>query len=150
MSESETTPPSDAAQPEATEATDWKAEARKWEARAKSNLSELEQSRSALSATEAAAQQAAKALEEREAELANISAVRTKEALLVDAGLPRDLAANVVGDDEDAWKASVERFVSLREGARNERLPDPAQSVEATVADPKQDAAAFFNALLRK
>ena len=129
MSESENpTVENQSAEPAQQDGTDWKAEARKWEARAKANLSELEQARTSLTSAEAAAQQAQQAASEREAQLAQVSALRSKEALLVDAGLPRDLADNIVGDDEDAWKASVERFAALRGEVRQERTPDPAQA----------------------
>lgn len=124
------------AESQAQDATDWKAEARKWEARAKSNLSDLEQTRSALATTETAAQQAQRIAEEREAELHKVTALRAKEALLVDAGLPRDLAPNVVGDDEEAWQASVERFASLRAPSTSDRRPDPAQAASVET-DPR-------------
>lgn len=120
-------------EPAQQDGTDWKAEARKLEARAKANLSELEQARTSLTSAEAAAQQAQQAASEREAQLAQVSALRSKEALLVDAGLPRDLADNIVGDDEDAWKASVERFAALRGEVRQERTPDPAQTAEPQI-----------------
>ena len=120
-------------EPAQQDGTDWKAEARKWEARAKANLSELEQARTSLTSAEAAAQQAQQAASEREAQLAQVSALRSKEALLVDAGLPRDLADNIVGDDEDAWKASVERCAALRGEVRQERTPDPAQTAEPQI-----------------
>ena len=134
MSESENpTVENQSAEPAQQDGTDWKAEARKWEARAKANLSELEQARTSLTSAEAAAQQAQQAASEREAQLAQVSALRSKEALLVDAGLPRDLADNIVGDDEDAWKASVERFAALRGEVRQERTPDPAQTAEPQI-----------------
>lgn len=151
MSESENpTAENQSAEPAQQDGTDWKAEARKWEARAKANLSELEQARTSLTSAEAAAQQAQQAASELEAQLAQVSALRSKEALLVDAGLPRDLADNIVGDDEDAWKASVERFAALRGEVRQERMPDPAQQATNAPDDPNKEAAAFFDALLRK
>lgn len=145
MSESENpTAENQSTDPAQQDGTDWKAEARKWEARAKANLSELEQARTSLTSAEAAAQQAQQAASEREAQLAQVSALRSKEALLVDAGLPRDLADNIVGDDEDAWKASVERFAALRGEVRQERTPDPAQQADNITLSEDAAARAFF------
>ena len=123
--------------------TDWKAEARKWEARAKQNLSDLDQTRNDLNAAQTAAEEAKQAIEDRDRQIATVSALRTKEALLVDAGLPRDLADNVVGDDEQAWQASVERFAALRGSERAPRSPNPAQTAD-TPTPSKDDAARSF------
>ena len=77
---------------------------------------------------EAAAQSKDAALAEKDRELLAANTLRAKENLLVDAGLPRDLASNVVGDDEEAWKNDVQRFAALRGEVRQERTPDPAQA----------------------
>ena len=75
--------------------------------------------------------------EQRRAELEQVSTLRTKEALLVDAGLPRDLADLVNGSDEDALKTSVERLAALRgPGAAQDRRPDPAQAASVET-DPR-------------
>mgnify|MGYP006968054725 FL=1 len=75
--------------------------------------------------------------EQRRAELEQVSTLRTKEALLVDAGLPRDLADLVVGSDEDALKTSVERLAALRgPGVAQDRRPDPAQAASVET-DPR-------------
>ena len=75
--------------------------------------------------------------EQRRAELEQVSTLRAKEALLVDAGLPRDLADLVSGSDEDALKTSVERLAALRgPGAAQDRRPDPAQAASVET-DPR-------------
>lgn len=83
-------------------------------------------------------------VKQREKDYAELNTTRAKENLLIDAGLPRDLAANVTGDDEDAWKASVDRFTEIRGEASQERRPNPAQA--ANPPEQSQDAAArsFF------
>lgn len=75
------------------------------------------------------------AVKDREQQYASLSTLRTKENLLIDAGLPRDLAPSVVGDDEDAWKTTVERLSSLRGEASQERRPDPAQVAAPEIDD---------------
>ncbi len=69
----------------------------------------------------------------RESELSEFNTLRTKENLLIDAGLPRKFASQVVGDDEDAWNDSVQNLVELRGGASQERRPDPAQAAEPQI-----------------
>lgn len=79
---------------------------------------------------EKAAEVEAKATAEAQAlaKLAGFENLRTKENLLLDAGLPRDLAGNITGEDVEEWKTSVERFVALRGTGVQERRPDPAQA----------------------
>ncbi|PWH05200.1 hypothetical protein DEO23_14055 [Brachybacterium endophyticum] len=80
----------------------------------------------------------------KEQEYAELSTIRTKENLLIDAGLPRKYAPQVVGDDEEAWKSSVQSLAELRGEAPQERRLDPAQAADP--AEPSADAAAreFF------
>ena len=87
--------------------------------------------------SEQAVKDAQEAAEQRRAELEQVSTLRTKEALLVDAGLPRDLADLVNGSDEDALKTSVERLAALRgPGVAQDRRPDPAQAASVET-DPR-------------
>ena len=87
--------------------------------------------------SEQAVKDAQEVADQRRAELEQVSTLRTKEALLVDAGLPRDLADLVNGSDEDALKTSVERLAALRgPGAAQDRRPDPAQAASVET-DPR-------------
>lgn len=81
---------------------------------------------------------------ELEGKYSDLAALRGKETLLAEAGLPRDLAANITGDDEDAWKTSVERFSALRTQAGQERRPDPAQAATTPTPSPDDMARDFF------
>jgi len=74
-------------------------------------------------------------VKEKEREFSELSTLRTKENLLIDAGLPRKYAPQVIGDDEAAWNDSVKSLVELRGEAGQERRPDPAQ-----VAAPEESA----------
>ena len=69
----------------------------------------------------------------KESELYTLNTLRTKENLLIDAGLPRKYASQVVGDDEEAWKSSVDSLVELRGPATQDRRPDPAQAAEPQI-----------------
>lgn len=128
------------------EATDWKAESRKWEDRSKTNFTELEQARAALAESQAAARQAEEAAARYQSELTQQTALRTKESILLDAGLPRDLAVNLIGDDEETWKAQAANFAALRSGAPTERRPDPAQSAGAPHLTRDADPNAWLRA----
>lgn len=110
--------------------------------KADTSATELEETKAALQLSEEAAKTA-------EAEHAELSTLRSKEGLLLDAGLPRTLAANLVGETEDDWKASVETFTSLRGESKDttpEKKPDPAQSSDLNNTTPTEDAVAkaFF------
>ena len=133
-----------ARQEETPQATDWKAEARKWEDRSKANHAELEQARSALAAAEDAARRAQEQAGELEARVSQESTLRVKEHLLMDAGLPRDLASNIVGDDEEAWRGSVERFAALRAPSEPVRTQNPAQSGQSATPSDDEVGRAFF------
>lgn len=80
----------------------------------------------------------------KEQEFSELSVLRSKENLLIDAGLPRKYAAQVIGDDEAAWSESVNALSELRGAGSQERRPDPAQVAEP--AEPSADAVAaqFF------
>lgn len=80
----------------------------------------------------------------KEQEYASLNVLRSKENLLIDAGLPRKYAAQVIGDDEAAWNDSVNALAELRGAGSQERRPDPAQVAEP--AEPSDDAQAkqFF------
>lgn len=80
----------------------------------------------------------------REQELSQLTTLRAKENLLIDAGLPRDLAPSVVGDDEEAWKSTVERFAALRGEAAQERRPNPAQAATSPAPSADEAAKSFF------
>lgn len=84
------------------------------------------------------------AVKSKESELSELSTIRTKENLLIDAGLPRKYAPQVVGDDEEAWKNAVQSLAELRGEAPQERRLDPAQAADP--AEPSADAVAkqFF------
>lgn len=69
--------------------------------------------------------------------------LRAKEHLLVDAGLPRDLAQNLTGDEE-AWKNTVERFVALRGEVTQDRRPDPAQAAAPQLDEREVLAKSIF------
>lgn len=81
-------------------------------------------------------------------ELGKLTTVRTKESLLAEAGLPLTLAQNVIGDDEDALKASVDALVALRDSvsASQARRPDPAQSADNPEPSKTEKAAELFEA----
>lgn len=51
-----------------------------------------------------------------------------KETLALEAGLPRDFARFIVGDDEEAWKENATALAALRDGG-TPRV-DPAQSAQ--------------------
>lgn len=84
------------------------------------------------------------AVKAKEGEFSELTTLRTKENLLIDAGLPRKYAPQVVGDDEEAWTTSVQNLKELRGETSQERRPDPAQAADP--AEPSADAVAkqFF------
>lgn len=75
-------------------------------------------------------------------EFSELATLRTKELLLIDAGLDRSLATNISGETEEDWAADVQKFAALK-GSTPQRKPDPAQQG----AEPKGSegfAEAFF------
>lgn len=71
---------------------------------------------------------------EKDKDLTDLQTLRAKENLLIEEGLPRSLAENIPGDDEEAWKAQIEKFTSsLKTRERQARTPDPAQAAEPAV-----------------
>ena len=62
---------------------------------------------------------------------AELSNTRAKENLLIDAGLPRTLAANITGETEDDWAKSVKAFSDLKASGETPKR-DPAQSADNT------------------
>ena len=99
----------------------------------------------------ASAQSSVDALAAKEAELTTLQALRTKENLLLGAGIPAAFAANLTGDDEEAWKADIARLAELRGGAPQNYTPDPAQAAgNENDVDPQAEAAAFFEANMNR
>lgn len=82
-------------------------------------------------------------------ELNGLKVTRAKEDLLEQGGLPRSLSRYVIGEDEEAWKASVEDLASLR--GKHGHQPDPSQSDGADPAPPSRDdqARSFFDNIPR-
>lgn len=71
---------------------------------------------------------------EKDKDLTDLQTLRAKENLLIEEGLPRSLAENIPGDDEEAWAAQIEKFTSsLKTRERQARTPDPAQAAEPAV-----------------
>lgn len=80
-----------------------------------------------------------------EADHLALSALRQKENLLLDAGLDRKFAENVVGDTPEEWAKSVNTLFELTQSQPTQRRPDPAQSAPQTKHDPLSDlSAALF------
>ena len=76
-----------------------------------------------------------------------LSNARTKENMLIDAGLPRSLAANIIGDTQEDWEKSVTAFAELKSSGTKPH--DPAQSADNTPTnDPAAAARDFFAAFL--
>lgn len=80
-------------------------------------------------------------------EVNNLSSLRTKENMLIEAGLPRDYTKFVIGDTEDEWSEAVKNLIELRGESKQEdaqeRRPDPAQA-----ATPDYDEKALLAAQL--
>lgn len=74
-----------------------------------------------------------------------LSNTRAKENMLIDAGLPRSLVANIIGDTQEDWEKSVTAFAELKSSGTKPR--DPAQSADNTPTnDPAAAARDFFAA----
>ncbi|QRP60679.1 hypothetical protein [Corynebacterium minutissimum] len=81
-----------------------------------------------------------------EADHLALSALRHKENLLLDAGLDRKFAENVVGDTPEEWEKSVNALFELTQSKPTQRRPDPAQATQRTKSDPIADlSAALFS-----
>lgn len=82
-------------------------------------------------------------------ELHGIKVTRAKEDLLEQGGLPRNLSRYVIGEDEEAWKASIGELAALR--GKSVPQPDPSQSDGATPTPPSRDeqARSFFDNIPR-
>jgi hypothetical protein len=82
----------------------------------------------------------------KDKEIAELTELRTKEGLLYDAGLDRKYVSQVVGDDEDAWQASIKNLLDLRAQGAQDGAPNPAQAAGQQSTEPSLDEAAneFF------
>ena len=80
----------------------------------------------------------------KEQALTEFANTRTKENLLIDAGLPRTLAANITGETKEDWEKSVKVFSDLKASGEKPKR-DPAQSADNTpTSDPSTFAREFF------
>lgn len=73
---------------------------------------------------------------EKDGTIAEKDALIVKHQLLSKAGIPLNYAAQVTGDDEDAWKASVKSLEELRGSSGVQRTPDPVQAADSTRDTP--------------
>lgn len=99
-----------------------------------STLSEREASIEELKANLEMSEEAAK---QAEAEHQQLAALRTKENLLAEAGIPASYAGNVTGETEDDWAESVAQLAQLTASANSVPTPkpDPAQAATEPVVD---------------
>lgn len=75
-----------------------------------------------------------------------LSNARAKENMLIDAGLPRSLAANITGDTKEDWEKSITAFAELKSSGEKPKR-DPAQSADnSPTNDPAAAAREFFAA----
>ena len=75
-----------------------------------------------------------------------LSNTRAEENMLIDAGLPRTLAANITGETKEDWEKSVTAFAELKSSGEKPKR-DPAQSADNTPTnDPTAAARDFFAA----
>ena len=82
---------------------------------------------------------------EKDKDLNDLKTLRAKENLLIDEGLPRSLAENIPGDDEEAWAAQIEKFTSsFKTRERQERTPDPAQAADPAIDERLEMANQVF------
>ena len=80
----------------------------------------------------------------KEQALTDFANTRTKENMLIDAGLPRTLAANITGETKEDWEKSVTAFSELKASGEKPKR-DPAQSADNTpTSDPSTFAREFF------
>ena len=82
----------------------------------------------------------------KEQAFTELSNTRAKENMLIDAGLPRTLAANITGETKEDWEKSVTAFAELKSSGEKPKR-DPAQSADNTPTnDPTAAARDFFAA----
>lgn len=99
-----------------------------------STLSERDASIEELKANLELSEEAAK---QAEAEHQQLAALRTKENLLAEAGIPASYAGNVTGETEDDWAESVAQLAQLTANANQTPTPkpDPTQSETEPAVD---------------
>lgn len=107
-----------------------------------STLSERDASIEELQANLEISEEAAK---QAEADHQQLAALRTKENLLIKAGIPASYAGNVTGETEDDWAESVAQLAQLTSGAKKAPeptpKPDPAQAATEPVVDENTELA---------
>ena len=82
----------------------------------------------------------------KEQAFTELSNTRAKENMLIDAGLPRSLTANIVGETKEDWEKSVAAFAELKSSGTKPKR-DPAQSADnSPTNDPSAAARDFFAA----
>ena len=82
----------------------------------------------------------------KEQAFTELSNTRAKENMLIDAGLPRSLVANITGDTKEDWEKSITAFVELKSSGEKPKR-DPAQSADnSPTNDPAAAAREFFAA----
>nr|WP_294163752.1 hypothetical protein [uncultured Corynebacterium sp.] len=110
-----------------------------------STLSERDTSIEELKASLELSEEAAK---QAEAEHQQLAALRTKEHLLANAGIPASYAGNVTGETEDDWAESVAQLAQLNANANQAPTPtpkpDPAQAANEPVVDENAELASFI------
>lgn len=115
-----------------------------------SQIAELTKSNEALT-TERDEYQAALQLSQddvtaKEQAFTELSNTRAKENMLIDAGLPRSLVANITGDTKEDWEKSITAFSELKSSGEKPKR-DPAQSADnSPTNDPSAAAREFFAA----
>ncbi len=113
-----------------------------------STLSERDASIEELKANLEMSEEAAK---QAEAEHQQLAALRTKENLLAEAGIPASYAGNVTGETEDDWAESVAQLAQLATTGKQESTPTPKPDPSQTATDPVVDMdEELINILLRK
>ena len=82
----------------------------------------------------------------KEQAFTELSNTRAKENMLIDAGLPRSLVANITGDTKEDWEKSITAFSELKSSGEKPKR-DPAQSADnSPTNDPSAAAREFFAA----
>ena len=82
----------------------------------------------------------------KEQAFTELSNTRAKENMLIDAGLPRSLVANITGDTKEDWEKSITAFSELKSSGEKPKR-DPAQSADnSPTNDPAAAAREFFAA----
>lgn len=100
-------------------------------------------------------QQLESTIQEKDASISDLTgklggaeATIQKQELLAAAGIPLTYVDNVVGEDKEAWTASVEQLKALRGESRVQRTRDPVQEAAnggGPAIDKNEEARAFFN-----